>query len=120
MLPRFEVGDKVIRSTADDTKVRYSGKVVSIFLPEEIDDVLSDEETTMSYDDVCSAYTERDPTWKENPIYAIERGHGIMSYEEALQIVPTLTQDQYDMIMGYKLVTWLAIDSDLVSNDDED
>lgn len=120
MLPRFNIGDRVVRSTSRDDRLRFTGIVSAIIHPDEIDEVLSIE-YSMPYNESVSAFDGRDPDWRNNYMYAISRPENKpMSYEEAVQVLPDLTREKYDHIMGNVPVAWIVLDSDIIEAQDEE
>lgn len=113
-LPRFEVGDVVIRSNA--TGLSFGGVVREIYTVKQFFKILkqrTNNNTEYSVN-VARVFFERDRNFADYPIYAIEpfSSPGIATFAEAEVIVPGLTKIQYDMLMNSRVFD--CLDSDLL------
>lgn len=118
--PLYSENDRVIHIRPG---MKFSGKIHRVVPPDQMNDCLDQLREMKGLDEVeeaLSYYQERDPNCLKNAVYVIvpDGYRDPATWEQAQLIVPSLTRDQYDRIMGSRF--FIVLESDLIPEEWEE
>jgi len=112
----YNVGDQVVKSSTRELSFR--GKVLEVIPPEKIPAILAAmHKLDPAYaEQTINVWSTEDRGFQDFHCYFVEPDTcpGPASYEESLNICPSLTKANYDMIVGNVARKYLVIESNLL------